>query len=251
MSKTERPMPFFRFRLMGILILFSTLLISCSASRSGLIIVDPSKLESFADDFFAKRMDDLHIPGLTIVVVQNSEILLAKGYGSSSLANGGDFVPDQTVVRIGSVSKLFVATSVMQMVERGLLDLDADINTYLTTFQVEDTYPEPITLANLLTHTSGIQDPPYVSNMDPDAVEPLGSYLANHLPPRMAAAGEEFVYSNHGYALAAYVVEKVSGTSFDQYVLENILQPLDMENSKYLMSPPLPEELAVGYAYVD
>lgn len=67
----------------------------------------------------------------------------------------------------------------------------------------------------------------------------------------MAAPGEEFVYSNHGYALAAYVVEEVSGTSFDQYVLENILQPLGMENSKYLMSPPLPEELAFGYAYVD
>ena len=66
----------------------------------------------------------------------------------------------------------------------------------------------------------------------------------------MAGLGEEFVYSNHGYALAAYVVEEVSETSFDQYVLENILQPLGMENSKYLMSPPLPEELAVGYAYV-
>lgn len=156
MLRIRRRAQLFLFRLLGILTLFSTLLVACSAGRSGPIVVDPLELESFADDFFVERMDDLLIPGLTIVVVQNGEILFAKGYGSSNLASGETFDPDHTIVRIGSVSKLFVATSVMQMVERGLLDLDTDINNYLTIFQVKDTYPEPITLSDLLTHASGI-----------------------------------------------------------------------------------------------
>jgi CubicO group peptidase (beta-lactamase class C family) len=237
--------------LLRLLILFSVLVVSCGYGVSGPIAVDPSQLESFADEFFLEHMEELHIPGLILVVVQDGEILLAKGYGSSDLESGEAFTPDRTIVRIGSVSKLFVATSVMQMVERGLLDLHVDINRYLTTFQIEDTYPEPVTLAHLLTHTGGFQDPPYVSNTDPLSVEPLGHYLAEHMPPRTAPPGEEFIYSNHGYALAAYVVEEVSGIPFDKYVMENILLPLGMEKSSYLLSPPLPDGLATGYAYED
>jgi CubicO group peptidase (beta-lactamase class C family) len=248
MKITASPLP---SKLLGWLILFSIFVVSCGSGGSSPVAVDPSQLESFADEFFPEQMEALHIPGLTLIVVQDGEVLLAKGYGSSNLETGGTFSPDQTVVRIGSVSKLFVATSVMQMVERGLLDLHLDINEYLTTFQIEDTFPEPVTLAHLLTHTGGFQDPPYISNTDPLAVEPLGSYLAEYMPPRTAPPGEEFIYSNHGYALAAYVVEEVSGIPFDQYVMENILLPLGMEKSGYLLSPPLSDGLATGYAYVD
>jgi CubicO group peptidase (beta-lactamase class C family) len=229
----------------------SLLFISCSSCSTGPIEIEPLELETFTDEFFPEQMEELHIPGLIIVVVQDGEVLLAKGYGSANLERGETFTSDQTIVRIGSVSKLFVATSVMQMVERGLLDLHVDINEYLTAFQMEDTYPEPVTLAHLLTHTGGFQDPPYWSNTDPLAVEPLECYLAEHMPPRTAPPKDEFIYSNHGYALAAYVVEEVSGMPFDQYVIENILLPLGMEKSRYLLSPPLPDGLAIGYAYQD
>jgi CubicO group peptidase (beta-lactamase class C family) len=249
MLKIKQIITTFHSRLFGLMVLLLLLLTSCGSGGSGPIAIGPSQLESFADEFIPEQMEELHIPGLTLIVVQDGEILLAKCYGSPILESGETFTLDNTIVRIGSVSKLFVATSVMQMVERGLLDLHVDINRYLTTYKIEDNYPEPVTLAHLLTHTGGFQDPPYVSNTDPLTAEPLSSYLAEHMPPRTAPPGEEFNYSNHGYALAAFVVEEVSGIPFDQYVVENILLPLGMEKSSYLLSPPLPDGLAIGYAY--
>jgi CubicO group peptidase (beta-lactamase class C family) len=152
-------------------------------------------------------------------------------------------------VRIGSVSKTFVATAVMQLVEAGKVDLHTDVNEYLTSFQLEDTYRQPVTLAHLLTHTAGFQDPPYVSNTDPLLVEPLGEHLAAHMPPRSKRPGKTFVYSNYGYALAGLIVQEVSGIAFDQYVADNIFQPLGMTRSQYLVLPPIPENMATGYFY--
>jgi CubicO group peptidase (beta-lactamase class C family) len=213
--------------------------------------VDSDELETFVDNFFAEQMDELHITGLTLVFVQDGEVLLAKGYGSANLEESTPFDPDETVVRIGSISKLFVATAVMQLAERGELDLHTDVNQYLSTFQIDDTYSDPVTLAHLLTHTGGFEDPPYWTTTDPAEVQPLGSYLAEHMPSRINPPGEAFLYCNHGYALAAYAVEQVSGIPFDQYAEEHILQPLGMDRSGYLLSPPMPEGLAVGYSFED
>ncbi len=216
------------------------------------VLIDPGELEAFADSFFREQMNELHIPGLALVVVQDGKVLLAKGYGSANLDADISFDPDKTVVRIGSISKLFVATAVMQLVEQGKLDLHADVNGYLSdsAFQVDDSYPEPVTLAHLLTHTSGYGESAE-SSTDPATILPLDEYLAEHMPPRLAPPGESWHYSGHGSALAALVVEEVSGLPFDQYVSQNILQPLDMNQSRYLLSPPLPDDLAVGYVYRD
>lgn len=215
------------------------------------VTIDPDELEAFADKFFPLQMERLEIPGLSFVLVQHGEVVLAKGYGYASLEDALPISAEATVMRIGSVSKTFVATAVMQLVEQGELDLHNDVNRYITTFQLEETYPQPVTLAHLLTHTSGIQDPPYQSSTDPSQVPPLGTYLAESMPPRTSAPGETFLYSNHGYALAAYIVEEASGLPFDQYVTERILQPLGMAHSGYLLGTPLPENLAVGYFYED
>jgi CubicO group peptidase (beta-lactamase class C family) len=149
--------------------------------------------------------------------------------------------------RIGSVSKLFVAVSVMQLVEKGQLDLQADINLYLDAFQVDNAFSTPITLEHLLAHTSGLQDPPYETTTDPMARVPLKQCLTTALMPPVTPPGEQFAYSSYGYALAAYVVEQVSGTPFDQYVLVNVLRPLGMHSSRYLLSPDQGAGLATGY----
>jgi CubicO group peptidase (beta-lactamase class C family) len=185
---------------------------------------------------------------VVFVFVQDGEITLSKGYGFADLETGISMNPTKTIVRIGSVSKLFVATAVMQLVERGRLDLHTDVNRYLDAFQIDDNYLESVTLAHLLTHTAGFDD--YRSNTtDPIEIQPLGPYLAAHMPPRVIPTGGITSYSNHGYALAGYIVEKVSGIPFDQYVKEKILRPLGMYKSGYLLSPPLPAGLAVGYSY--
>lgn len=211
--------------------------------------IDADELEAFTDHFFSEQIEELHIPGLIFVCVQDGQVLLAKGYGNADLEQGIPFDPDETAVRIGSVSKLFVATAVMQLVERGELDLHTDVNQYLSAFQLDDNYPEPVTLAHLLTHSGGFDYPPYWTTTDPTEVQPLGPYLTEHMPPRIIPPGEVLAYSSHGYDLAAYIVEKVSGIPFDQYVEENTLQILGMTQSGYLLSPPKQDVLAMGYAY--
>ncbi len=155
-------------------------------------------LESFLDEFFAVQLAQTHTPGAVIVVVQDGKTVFSKGYGLANVAQGIPMDPERTVMRLGSISKLFVATAVMQLVEQGRLDLHADVNRYLTAFQIEATYPEPITLARLLTHTSGL-DEAWDTSTDPAAIPPLGAYLANHKLRRILPPGEAWYYSGVGY----------------------------------------------------
>jgi CubicO group peptidase (beta-lactamase class C family) len=237
-----------------VVILSLTLLLStCQADRKPVepVVMDPVELQTFADTFFAEHMETLHIPGVTFVFVQGGEVVFASGYGYADLETATSIDADSSVVRIGSVSKLFVATAVMQLVERGELDLHTDINQYLTAFQLESTFPEPVTLAHLLTHTGGFVDPPYFTYTDPQKVPPLGPFLAADMPSPTYPPGEVFIYSNYGYALAALIVEEAAGIPFDQYVEQNIFTPLKMTRSSYLLAPPLPENLVTGYSYRD
>ncbi|MFN2286234.1 MAG: serine hydrolase domain-containing protein, partial [Anaerolineae bacterium] len=215
-------------------------------SQSG---VDPQALEAFADALFTEQLPRRNIPGAVLVVVQDGEVVLAKGYGFSDLETQTPFSAE-TQVRIGSVSKLFVATAVMQLVEQGRLTLDADVNRYLTTFKIDKAYPQPVTIAHLLTHTAGFDMAYGDFNFDPAKVQPLGTYLKTHYSGRINPPGEIIAYSNYGYALLGYIVEQVSGMPFDQYVQEYILTPLGMTHSRYFYSPPAPEGLATGYSYL-
>jgi CubicO group peptidase (beta-lactamase class C family) len=215
---------------------------------------DPAEMEAFLDRFFEDKMAELHIPGAAIVVVRDGQVFLAKGYGYADLARQTPVDPAKTAFRAGSVSKLFTWTAVMQAVEQGLLDLDADVNRYLTDFQIPDTYPQAVTLAHLLTHTAGFEDR-WIGTATRDAgeLEPLSRALANAMPQRVEAPGVVHSYSNYGTALAGHLVEQVSGQPFDQYVEENILRPLGMEGTTFRQ--PLPEALAAnvatGYIYAD
>jgi CubicO group peptidase (beta-lactamase class C family) len=215
------------------------------------VVIDPVELQTFTDAFFVEQMEALHIPGLTFIFVQGGDVIYTKGYGYANLETEIPIHADSSVMRIGSISKPFVASAVLQLVEQGNLDLYTDINQYLTAFTFENTFPDPVTLAHLLTHTAGFEDPPYTSNTDPQQVQPLGAYLADKMPPRAHPPGEVQMYSNYGYALAALIVEEISGTPFDQYVDQNIFKPLGMTQSSYLLAPPLPENMATGYLYQD
>lgn len=224
---------------------------ACQAPQESIesVIISQAEMKAFADSFFSMKIDEYNIPGLVFIFVENGDVLYSQSYGYADLQGLVPLDADSTVMRIGSVSKSFVATAVMQLVERGMLDLHQDINQYLEAFQINYTFSKPVTLAHLLTHTAGFEDPPYVSNTDPSKVQSLDKYLAENFPPPKYAPGDEFIYSNYGYALAGLIVEKVSGIPFDQYVEQNIFQPLDMTHSSYLLAPPIPSNLATGYSY--
>src|SRR5512141_299574 len=118
---------------------------------------DPAEMEAFIDKLLKHEMDENHIAGAAVAVVKDGKLFFTKGYGYADLENKIPVDPEQTIFRIGSVSKTFTWTAVMQLVEQGKLDLDADVNTYLDG-RIPATYPQPITLKHLLTHTAGFED---------------------------------------------------------------------------------------------
>ncbi len=224
-----------------------------NAQSYALGLSDPAELEVFLDELFAKQMEEYHIAGAAVSVVKDGKLFFAKGYGYADLENGIPVDPEQTIFRIGSVGKLFTWTAVMQLVEQGKLDLEADVNTYLD-FHIPDTYPEPITLKHLMTHMSGFEER-WVGSVVSDAkdVVPAGEWLASHMAARVRPPGDSVAYSNYNAMLAGYIVARVSGQPYEQYIQEHILDPLGMAHST-VRSPMLPDlrpYASVGYTYAD
>src|SRR5689334_18894614 len=113
--------------------------------------------ETFLDALIPSELQTRNIAGAVVSVVKDGQVLLQKGYGYADFEAKKPVIADQTLFRPGSISKLFTATAVMQLVEQGKLDLDRDVNDYLD-FAIPKTYPDPITLRRLLTHTAGFEE---------------------------------------------------------------------------------------------
>ncbi len=216
-------------------------------------------MEAFVDGFMNAQMKAGPVAGAVVIVVKDGQVFWQKGYGYEDVDKQTPVDPAQTLFRPGSVSKLFTWTSVMQLVEQGKLDLDADVNTYLKDFKVANRYPQPVTLRNVMTHTAGFEDGAvgYLFANKAEDLLPLGEWLAAHPPARVRppttdfSDGTDASYSNWATALAGHIVELVSGQSFDDYVAQHIFQPLGMSRSTF--GEPLPETLAprmsVGYTF--
>ncbi|MFO7584880.1 MAG: serine hydrolase [Anaerolineales bacterium] len=212
------------------------------------ISLDADDLAVFLDEFFTSNLETYKIPGAVVAVVGEGRVLFAQGYGYADLNSQQPVDTANTVFDVGSVSKLFTYTAVMQLVEQGRLDLHGDVNQYLTHFQVPSTFPQPITVAHLLTHTAGFDEWDIgAAAYSAEQVIPLCDYLAKRLPPRVRLPGEQFFYSNHGTALAGCLVEEISGQRFTEYVREHILIPLGMNHSSFGWPPDLMANMATGY----
>jgi CubicO group peptidase (beta-lactamase class C family) len=204
---------------------------------------DPKELEIFLDRFLSKEKSSFS--GAAFVLVKDSTIFFQKGYGYVDQEKKMPVTPDQTMLYAASVAKLFTATAVMQLVEQGKLRLDADVNHYLKKFQLDSDYPQPVTVAHLLTHTGGIDERSLgVLARNAAEVIPLGDYFAKHPPRCVMSPGGQINYSNHGMALAGYLVEAVTGLSFAEYVEQQIFKPLGMQHSSFRQ--PLPPVLAAA-----
>jgi CubicO group peptidase (beta-lactamase class C family) len=214
---------------------------------------DPAELEAFLDELLAQEMEEYHIAGAAVSVVKDGKLFFAKGYGYADLEHKIPVDPEQTVFRIGSVGKTITWTAVMQLVEQGKLDLEADVNTYLD-FRIPDTYPEPIRLKHLMTHTSGFEQRLLGSAvLDANNLPPEREFLISFMPARMRPPGEYISYSNYNAVLAGYIVERVSDQPYDQYIQEHIFVPLGMAHSTTQMQlpPDLSAHTSIGYTYTD
>jgi CubicO group peptidase (beta-lactamase class C family) len=214
---------------------------------------DRAELEAFLDEELGREMEKHHIAGAAVSVVKDGKLYFAKGYGYADLERGIPVDPERTNFRTGSIAKPFTWTAVMQLAEQGKLDLEEDVNTYLD-FRIPDTYPQPITLKNLMTHTAGFESLYYERlAKDPNDLEPPREWLVSHMPARVRPPGDVAAYSDYGAALAGYMVARVSGEPYDRYVQEHILDPLGMAHTtaRPSMPPDVRAHTSVGYVYED
>ena len=218
-------------------------------------VTNPAVVEAFVDGVVKPSMKETHSPSGVVMVMKEGRIILAKGYGFIDVDKRIPVDPVTSLFRPGSISKLFTWVSVMQLVEQGKLDLDADVNQYLTTFQINDKWPgQPITLRHIMTHTPGFEDSAlgFLITDDPARIMPLADSLAKYQPNRINPPGLHTAYSNYATALAfGLIVANVSGMEFNAYLQKNIFDVLGMQHSTFVepLPPKLAADMAKAYSY--
>ena len=199
-------------------------------------------VEEFFDLLIADQLARENIAGAVVGIVKDGQVIFAKGYGYADVAKGIPVTADASLFRIGSISKLITWTAAMQLVEQKKLSLDEDVNAYLD-FKIPPAFGKPITLRNLMTHSGGFEDTWRDMGVeDPRQATQLESYVKDHIPRRIYPPGEVSAYSNYGATLTGYLVQRISGKRFEDYVDENIFRPLGMNRTTF--AQPLPKDLA-------
>jgi CubicO group peptidase (beta-lactamase class C family) len=233
-------------------VLFSTLLIIPNSSLGQDNMIEKADLEAFVDGIMRAHMEANHIAGATFSFVKDGEIFFAKGFGFADVEHKKPVLAESTMFRPGSISKLFTWTAVMQLYEQGKLDLDEDINKYLDVFKIPETFPQPITMKHLMTHTAGFEEMiDHMAVREGKDLWTLERYVSTNIPARIFPPGKFTAYSNYGAALAGYIVQKISGLPFEEYVEKNIFQPLGMKTSTFRQPLPsyLEDHMSQGYTF--
>lgn len=204
---------------------------------------------SLLEAYVESQMTYQGLPGISLAIVHDQELVWSRGYGFADLERRLP-VTSETIYRIGSISKLFTSIAVLRLRDEGRLRLDDKVDTYLPWFRPRNTYTDvpSITIRHLLTHTSGLPG------------EPLSSYWTTFEFPSSAQIAEgiqhqdlvlptqsRFKYSNLGFAVAGELVAAVADTSFEQFVREQILEPLSMNGTFSDLSEEARARLATGY----
>ncbi len=217
------------------------------------VSVAPSKNYAAAvemiERFITHEMADKDLPALSIALVEDQQIVWAKGFG---FADPKRKVPAtaETVYRVGSVSKLFTDIAIMQLVEQGKIDLDAPITRYLPNFRPRNPFSKPITLRQLMSHRSGlVREPPvghYFALDEPSLARTIASL--NHTA-LVYAPETRTKYSNAAIAAVGYVLERTQREPFAKYLKRAVLDPLGLERSSFEPTPEITKELAKAYMW--
>jgi CubicO group peptidase (beta-lactamase class C family) len=212
-------------------------------------------LANYVDGVIAGLQREHGLAAVTVSVVANDETWLARGYGQSDLASSRPVQADTSLFRIGSTAKTFIWTAAMMLVERGQLDLDADVNQYLADVQVDAAFGEPVSMRHLLHHRAGFEDTVRLFAVADDDPRPLSELLAAHQPRRVYPPGLRTSYSNWGSALAAQVVADIAAEPYGDFLRREILEPLRMSDTTWTapsqLDPARRARLATGYKRED
>jgi CubicO group peptidase (beta-lactamase class C family) len=212
-------------------------------------LVNERALDSIIRPLVINRMTDRYVAGAAVAVVHESRVVYQGGFGHREVFQEVPVEADRTIWRIGSITKVLTGAAVLQLIDRGLLDLDADVNTYLTDFKVAPTFAEPVRVRHLLTHTAGFDQIGLGRHVTREGdVRPLGAFLKENLI-RIRPPGEVTTYDTYAITLAGYLVEKVSGLKYEEYLRRHIFVPLGMYRSNITIPPALAADVAVGYGF--
>lgn len=213
---------------------------------------DPAAFEAFLDAYLAEQMETHHIPGVVFTMVKDGEVFFSKGYGYANLEKQTPMDSEDSVLITASLAKVFTAVGILQLNERGVIDLQEDVRPYFKDFPLKTSFDEPLTFANLLTHTDGFEARMIgVAAQSQDDLLPLGKLLETYAPTQLYPPGKYMTYGDYASNLSGYLTQEISGVPFEQYMAENILAPLGMTSSSFYQ-PPSDELLnreAVGYEY--
>lgn len=247
------------------LLLIASLCFGCSSKSDEPAQVDAgAEVPLSLDDLVKQQMDLAHLPSVAAAVIKGGKVVFTKAWGTADLEKNVPATVDSIYV-LGSVSKTMTGTAVMTLVEKGKLDLDADVSEYVGFPVRNPKFPDDaITLRMLMTHTSSIDesDANLVKLAQPgDPAVDLEGLLKPYLTPGGATyiegqsylpqkPGSKFSYSNFGAALAALAAEKVSGEPFHQYAKHAVMEPLGLANTSFRLSELDPAKLTVAYTYI-
>src|SRR5438874_3721651 len=197
------------------------------------------------DDYVKAEMQRQHIPGLSLAVVKDGQIILAKGYGFANVEHQVPVKPE-TIFQSGSMGKQFTATAVMMLVEAGKLSLSDPITKYFS--DAPDSWKN-ITVRHLLTHTAGTTDYPSDFDFHRDYSEDELLKRAEAIPLSFQP-GEKWSYSNLGYVLLGILIHRVSGQFYGDFLQERVFQPLRMNTARIISEADIVPNRAAGYRLV-
>ncbi|WP_102345958.1 serine hydrolase domain-containing protein [Bacillus sp. Marseille-P3661] len=213
-----------------------------------LFVTLPTKAaESFdtsaVDEYVTNYLEKNGLPGAAIVIVKDGKVLYEKGYG---LDSDGEPLTAKSKIGLASGTKPFTAFAVLQLVDEGLIKLDEPVESYLSNLTLDDSRWEQVTVRQLLSHTSGLPNPTIVApaNTLKEGVERFHDWQLQSDP------GEKYFYSNANYWTLAYLVEQMSGMSFNDYLTQKVFLPLGMNNSISVVNSGEIVELGIPRGYV-
>jgi len=186
-------------------------------------------------------------PGCVALVAKEGEVIYRKAFGMANLELDVPLKPEN-VFRIGSITKQFTSCAIMKLIEEGKLSLEDDITDHIADFP---TSGHTITIEHLLTHTSGIKSYTSIQHLMVEYVRkdltPIEAIDLFKNEPMDFEPGEQYLYNNSAYFILGYIIELVSGQTYEEYIDENFFQPLGMENSYYGNTSRIIPNRAAGY----
>nr|WP_230396910.1 MULTISPECIES: serine hydrolase [Bacillus cereus group] len=253
MGNRNKRMKIYFQRLIAVSVCFLLFFLGSNYSKAetfASITLNPKDVEAFTNKVIPEKMKKENAAGVALVVVKDNQILFQKGFGFSDKEKNTPIDPKKTVFRLASISKVFTASAVMQLVEQGKIDLNKDIVNYMGGLKYQNNMGEPVTMGHLLTHTTGFDyvDPrPEDIHYQENDYTMLKDYVEDNMPTVVRKPGDTYTYDNFASMLQGYIVQNLTNTPFYKYMAKNIFYPLEMHNSSFVMTNFIKEKLATGY----